>query len=107
MAGTNRPRYLGTQRWKDVRLAVLSRDQRTCAYCGDENANTVDHVVPLAVGGDPYAMDNLVACCMRCNSAKGKRGVGVFLFKQSTPPVFVDNSLPSRQKPHKSPFIRP
>jgi len=106
MAGTNL-RYLGTQRWKDVRLAVLARDQRTCAYCGDENANTVDHVVALVHGGDPYNMDNLVACCMRCNSSKGKRSAAFFSLRQSTPPVFIDNSLPSRQKLQKSPFIQP
>jgi len=106
MAGI-KPRYLGTQRWKDVRKIVLARDQRTCAYCGDENANTVDHVVALALGGDPYNMDNLVACCMRCNSAKGKRAVGVFSSQQSTPPVFIDISLPKRDKSDKSPFERP
>ena len=106
MAGTNK-KYLHTQRWKDVRKAVLARDQRTCAYCGDESANTVDHVHALVSGGDPYNMENLVACCMRCNSAKGRKPVGVFLSRQFTPPVFVDISLPSGQKDQKSPFIRP
>ena len=106
MAGTNL-RYLGTQRWKDVRKQVLARDQRVCFYCGDENANTVDHIVPLVDGGDPYNTENLCCACTRCNSAKGRKPVGVFLSRQSTPPVFVDISLPSGQKPHKSPFIRP
>jgi 5-methylcytosine-specific restriction endonuclease McrA len=102
-----RPKYLGTQRWKDVRKAVLSRDQRTCAYCGNENANTVDHVVPLVVGGDPYNMDGLVAACKRCNSAKGSKPVGVFLSANSTPPVFIDISLSKRDKSDISPFERP
>ena len=106
MAGTNL-RYLGTQRWKDVRKQVLARDQRVCFYCGDENANTVDHIVPLVDGGDPYNTENLCCACTRCNSAKGRKPVGVFLSRQSTPPVFIDISLPSGQKPHKSPFIRP
>ena len=106
MDGT-KPKYLGTQRWKDVRKAVLARDQRTCAYCNDMNANTVDHIVPLVHGGDPFNTENLVACCMRCNSAKGKREVGVFLSKQSTPPVFIDISLSKRDKSDISPFERP
>ena len=103
----NNKKYLHTQRWKDVRKAVLARDQRTCAYCGDESANTVDHVVPLVVGGDPYNMENLVACCMRCNSAKGSRSAGVFLSRQFTPPVFIDISLSKRDKSDISPFERP
>ena len=108
MAGIeSNKKYLHTQRWKDVRKAVLSRDQRTCAYCGDENANSVDHVQPLVVGGDPYNMDNLVACCIRCNSAKGSKSVGVFLSKQFTPPVFIDISLPKMDKSDISPFERP
>lgn len=43
-----------------------------CVYCGDELADTVDHVVALAVGGtdDP---DNVVSCCLSCNVRKGKR----------------------------------
>ena len=106
MAGTNK-KYLHTQRWKDVRKAVLARDQRTCAYCGDESANTVDHVHALVDGGDPYNMENLVAGCMRCNSAKGRKPVGVFLSRQFTPPVFIDISLSKRDKSDISPFERP
>lgn len=88
-------------------MTVLARDQRTCAYCGDENANSVDHVVPLVVGGDPYNMDNLVACCIRCNSRKGSRSVGVFSSSEFTPPVFIDISLPKTDKSDISPFERP
>ena len=66
---------------KAIRLRVLARDGYVCAYCGEE-ANTVDHVIPRAKGGDVFDMDNLVAACKRCNSSK--RDKSVFLVSSST-----------------------
>lgn len=53
------------------RRAVLRRDARRCAYCG-ENAATVDHIIPKSRGGDS-SWQNLVACCAPCNIRKGDR----------------------------------
>ena len=53
------------------RRGVLRRDGHRCAYCGGAAA-TVDHVVPRSRGGDDTWL-NLVACCLRCNGAKGDR----------------------------------
>lgn len=55
---------------KRTRYEVLKRDNFTCRYCrSTEDHLTVDHVVPVALGGsdDP---DNLVACCRECNAGK-------------------------------------
>lgn len=57
---------------KRVRFEVLRRDQHTCQYCGGiapDYVLTVDHVVPVALGGsdDP---GNLVAACKDCNAGK-------------------------------------
>ena len=30
----------------------------------------VDHVLPLALGGQPYALDNLQTLCKGCHAAK-------------------------------------
>ena len=68
-----------------------------CAYCGNE-ANEVDHVVPLAIDdSNPYNMDGLVACCRRCNNLKGARSKDVFLRELFTPPVFMANISPRGQ----------
>lgn len=75
-------RDLGTQRWKDQRIRVLKRDNYICQYCGDD-ATQVDHVIPRAKGGG-HDMENLVACCARCNSRKGSRGEASFLGVLST-----------------------
>ncbi len=32
---------------------------------------TLDHVVPLEAGGEPFADDNLVVGCRGCNDRKG------------------------------------
>jgi 5-methylcytosine-specific restriction endonuclease McrA len=34
-------------------------------------ATTVDHIIPIADGGDMYDPTNLRAACHRCNSAGG------------------------------------
>lgn len=54
-----------------TRRGVLRRDEHRCAYCG-KNANTIDHVTPRSRGGRD-TWENLVACCLRCNSVKSDK----------------------------------
>jgi len=55
---------------KRTRYEVLRRDNFTCRYCRSaEGALTVDHVVPVALGGSD-APNNLVAACKDCNAGK-------------------------------------
>jgi hypothetical protein len=57
--------YYDTPEWRLLRAQVVSRDKRTCRYCG-EVGHQADHVVPRSRGGADR-MDNLVCCCARCN----------------------------------------
>lgn len=55
-----------------VRFEILRRDNNTCRYCGAQAPDvplTVDHVIPVALGGsnDPT---NLVTACKDCNAGK-------------------------------------
>lgn len=55
-----------------LRFEILRRDGHTCRYCGakaPEAALTVDHVIPVALGGGDEP-NNLVAACSDCNSGK-------------------------------------
>lgn len=66
---------------KRLRFEVLRRDNHTCRYCGGsapEVKLTVDHVVPVALGGsdDP---SNLVAACRDCNGGKSSVPAGAHL----------------------------
>ena len=55
------------------RIAIYTRDGFCCLYCGDTVEKgarlTVDHIVP-SVDGGTNAADNLITCCLSCNSAK-------------------------------------
>jgi 5-methylcytosine-specific restriction endonuclease McrA len=82
-----------SSKYKKARLVVLARDGYTCAYCG-QDATTVDHIQSIKSGGDPVSLDNMIACCARCNSSKGSRSQGVFLARNSTPPAFSTYASP-------------
>lgn len=57
---------------KRLRYEVFRRDNHACRYCGSAAPDaklTIDHVVPVVLGGtdDP---SNLVTACIPCNSGK-------------------------------------
>jgi hypothetical protein len=57
---------------KRLRYEILRRDNHACRYCGasaPEVKLTVDHVVPVALGGTDEPT-NLVTACADCNSGK-------------------------------------
>lgn len=55
---------------KRTRFEVLRRDDYRCRYCrSTDNPLTVDHVLPVALGGSDNP-DNLVAACRDCNAGK-------------------------------------
>jgi 5-methylcytosine-specific restriction endonuclease McrA len=69
-----------TYKWKRLRK-LLVRNATACAICGfpllqgararSPLTTTVDHIIPLALGGDPYARSDLRTVHYRCNSARG------------------------------------
>jgi len=63
------------------RMAIYARDGHRCVYCGgngDDSKLTLDHLLPVELGGTNVAK-NLVTCCIGCNSAKGKKSLRRFL----------------------------
>lgn len=60
---------------KKTRFEVFKRDAFTCQYCGSKAPDVilvVDHVKPVAAGGDNDLM-NLITSCQACNAGKGAR----------------------------------
>ena len=58
-----------------IRMEVLKRDYFTCQYCGQKAPDVVieiDHIKPVALGGDNDIM-NLVAACKDCNAGKSDK----------------------------------
>lgn len=67
-------------------IRVLERDGWTCQLCGvrtpkrlrgtyEDCAPEVDHIVPIAVGGE-HSYRNTQCACRKCNIAKGARPMG-------------------------------
>jgi len=57
---------------KRLRFEVFRRDNHACRYCGataPEARLTIDHVVPVALGG-AHEPENLLTACSECNSGK-------------------------------------
>lgn len=66
---------------RENRIKVYERDEYKCRYCEKQLTRftaTLDHVIPVAKGGD-NGLDNLVTACLSCNSRKNRRPVGDFL----------------------------
>ncbi len=64
-----------------LRRLVLGRSGERCEYCrlsqaGQEAAFHIDHVTPVAAGGESSA-DNLALACVSCSLRKGAKQIAV------------------------------
>jgi hypothetical protein len=69
---------------RENRIRVYERDGYICRYCQKQLTRftaTLDHVKPVAEGGD-NSLENLLTACLGCNSRKNKRALGDFLAEQ-------------------------
>jgi 5-methylcytosine-specific restriction protein A len=64
-----------SKRWAILRRRVIS-EQPICAGCDNALSVDVDHITPLAEGGQPYARDNVQGLCRPCHSSKTRREQG-------------------------------
>lgn len=72
---------------KKLRFEVFKRDSFTCQYCGGQAPDIileVDHINPVANGGDNDIL-NLITSCKDCNRGKGAK-------------TLSDNSVIEKQK---------
>jgi 5-methylcytosine-specific restriction endonuclease McrA len=56
--------------WRKLRAKVFATKGRQCWWGCGRTATTVDHVVPVAIGGG-HELSNLVPSCGRCNYSRG------------------------------------
>jgi len=62
---------------KALRFKVFARDGFTCQYCGQRPPTVtlqIDHLRPVAVGGD-NAESNLISACSSCNAGKSAKPI--------------------------------
>lgn len=62
-------RFIGNP---ELRYKVFERDGFACKNCGETGCLTVDHIVPVKLGGS-NELGNLQTLCLFCNSSKGAR----------------------------------
>lgn len=61
--------------WRKLRRVALERDDYICQEChkpAGESAH-VDHITPIAAGGERLDLDNLQTLCRSCHSVKTRR----------------------------------
>lgn len=60
--------------WDILRKKVIKRDNNRCTNCGRSSNLTVDHKVPLSLGGSNI-MSNLTTLCKDCHEHKDQRRI--------------------------------
>lgn len=66
---------------QDLQYFILERDQNICRYCGSEEGETVDHVIPKWRGGLDTPL-NLMCSCKTCNQQKDRFTLATFMRKR-------------------------
>lgn len=56
---------------------IFQRDKFTCQYCGAKRDLSIDHKVPISMGGKSTKKNMCIACCS-CNSIKSNLTVKEF-----------------------------
>lgn len=80
------------------RRNVFARDENTCQYCGSDFSSihlSLDHIVPRSRGGQT-SWENVVCCCLSCNTRKGSRTPKEANMRLIRPP----------KKPRHSPILK-
>lgn len=69
---------MSTSSENTVRKTVFQRDRSICHYCHQAGAETIDHKIPIFLGG-PTTVENCVCACAFCNHFKGNMPYQDFL----------------------------
>lgn len=59
---------LTASEWRMIKASWLNR----CASCGTKEKISLDHIVPISLGG-PHSQENVQPLCGSCNSSKGAK----------------------------------
>jgi 5-methylcytosine-specific restriction endonuclease McrA len=65
---------LTTHEWLRIVDAFLGE----CAYCSSDKGISMDHVIPVSLGGGTTRL-NVVPCCFMCNCTKGNRSADALI----------------------------
>lgn len=95
----SRPAQRSSRPWRRARAAIL-RTSTICWLCGEDGADSVDHVIPVALGGT-NALSNLRPAHhhvpnsrgVRCNMVKGDKLVAPVMKRSGSLAAPVTNKI--------------
>lgn len=95
---------------EDMRFRIFARDGFKCVYCGqstyaDDIKLTIDHIKPLANGGDNN-INNIVAACTDCNSQKSSGILSNLIINDITNSIKLRNKCIADQSEINNFFIK-
>lgn len=73
--------------WQSFKEKAFKRDKYACVKCGEKPTQKTyegnfipdtskligDHIMPIAIGGEEYNLDNVQTLCEKCNKIKTKK----------------------------------
>jgi 5-methylcytosine-specific restriction endonuclease McrA len=77
--------------WPDLRSKAFKRDKYTCRKCGKrfivrdiatgkeygrDSELIADHIIPIALNGSQWDIDNVQTLCIKCNKIKTAKDAG-------------------------------
>jgi DNA-directed RNA polymerase subunit RPC12/RpoP len=86
-----------------LRNRIHKKSEHICPYCGKKltlKNRTLDHIVPISLGGNIFHEPNAVICCRECNEEKGNLMLLEFLWNRNN-----DQKI-HRSFEHKYPVIK-
>jgi len=66
-------RLYSSSRWRKYRRSIIERRGGMCAHCNATPLDMhihLDHIKPLAQGGEPYDEENIQILCRECHGKK-------------------------------------
>jgi 5-methylcytosine-specific restriction endonuclease McrA len=92
-------------RWQQARAAARKRDGERCCNCGSTERLQVHHIVPLAKGGDRFALSNLKTLCSDCHASVGVGVPGNTGSESVTPTSSVPRRTLGESETKTGPFV--
>ena len=68
-----------SKRWRKYRKALIGKQGGICMICNgtpEDHHIHIDHIKPLADGGEPYNEKNLQILCVSCHGKKTAKEMG-------------------------------
>lgn len=87
-------------RYRYLRRIKKERGELVCEYCGKRGLHiekrknnsylaTIDHIKPIALGGDRYDEKNFAVVCFKCNQRKGTDDYTMLMMRRRDPVKYM------------------